>query len=139
MESSALAITDNFACTGCGCVCDDLRVGVAHDRIVQAERACELAEPWLLGQNTETPPAAEIDGRPVGAEQALARAVRILGQAHYPLIYGLARSSTEGQRAAVALAETLGGCIDTTASLCHAPSVLAQQLVGKVTSTLGEM
>src|SRR4029077_6663027 len=85
------------------------------------------------------PPVAEVDGQTVPLETAIAHAARLLGQAHYPLIYGLARSSTEGQCAAVALAEALGAVIDTTASLCHAPSVVAQQQVGKVTCTLGEV
>jgi formylmethanofuran dehydrogenase subunit B len=135
----SLHVVENFACTGCGCVCDDLRVTVSGDRIVRAERACALAEPWLLGQTGESPPVAEMEGQPVPREAAIARASHILRQARYPLIYGLSRSSTEGQSAAVALVESLGGTIDTTASLCHAPSVMAQQQVGKVTGTLGEV
>jgi formylmethanofuran dehydrogenase subunit B len=55
------------------------------------------------------------------------------------LIYGLSRSSTEGQRAAVALADCLGATIDTTASLCHAPSIMAFQQAGESTSSLGEV
>lgn len=139
VSDRSLHVVENFACTGCGCVCDDLRVTVSGDRIVRAERACVLAEPWLLGQTGESPPAAEIEGQPVPRNEAIARASHILRQARYPLIYGLSRSSTEGQSAAVALVESLGGTIDTTASLCHAPSVMAQQQVGKVTGTLGEV
>ena len=112
---------------------------MSGDRIIRAEDACVLAEPWLLGQNGEFPPAAEIEGQPVPQEEAIARAARILRQARYPLIYGLSRSSTEGQCAAVALVESLGATIDTAASLCHAPSVMAQQQVGKVTCTLGQV
>jgi formylmethanofuran dehydrogenase subunit B len=55
------------------------------------------------------------------------------------LIYGLSRSSTPGQRAAVHLADTLGANIDTTASTCHAPSIMAVQSVGESTATLGEI
>jgi formylmethanofuran dehydrogenase subunit B len=135
----SLHVVEHFACTGCGCVCDDLRVTISGDRIVLAEPACVLAEPWLLRQSGESPPAAEIEGQPVPRHEAIARASRILRQARYPLIYGLSRSSTDGQSAAVALVESLGGTIDTTASLCHAPSVMAQQQVGKVTGTLGEV
>lgn len=60
-------------------------------------------------------------------------------RADYPLIYGLSRSATPGQRAAIALAERLGAAIDTTASLCHGPSIMALQEVGEVTCTLGEI
>src|ERR1700722_11269990 len=132
-------VVESFACTACGCVCDDLRLTVSGDRIVLAENACVLSEPWLLQQNGETPPAAEIEGRPVPPEDAIARAADIFWQARSPLIYGLSRSSTDGQRAAVTLAESLGATIDTSASQCHTPSVIAQQQVGKVSGTLGEV
>lgn len=70
---------------------------------------------------------------------AIDRAAEILTTADYPLIYGLSRSATAGQRAAVALADELGGVVDTTASMCHGPSIMALQEVGEVTSTLGEI
>lgn len=132
-------IVEHFACTACGCVCDDLRLTVRDNRIVRAERACEIAEPWLLTQNVPAGPEVEIAGRPASFDEALGQSLRLLRAAEYPLIYGLAQSNSEGQRAAVSLAERLGGVIDTTASLCHAPSVMAQQQVGKVTCTLGEV
>lgn len=134
-----LTVITDVACTVCGCVCDDLNVTVADDRIVQAEGACRLAEPWLLGQNQVAPPVARVDGEAVPLEQALDRAVTLLKSAKAPLIYGLSRSTTEGQRAATALADRLGATIDTTASTGHAPSILALQQVGESTCTLGEV
>lgn len=139
MDSRTLEVIDNYACTVCGCVCDDLRLTVDAEQIVRAERACALAEPWLLAQQRGSAPVAEIEGRPASLAEGVARAAALLDGASYPLIYGLSRTSIEGQRAAVALAEQLGGVIDTTASVCHAPSVVAQQLVGQVTCTLGEV
>ncbi len=130
---------DHVACTVCGCVCDDLRITVADGRITNAVGACQLAEPWFLGQGSREPPVAEIDGHPVSLDAAIAAAAELLRDANSPLIYGLSRSSTEGQRAAVALAEQIGATIDTTASLCHAPSVMALQEVGEITCTLGEV
>jgi formylmethanofuran dehydrogenase subunit B len=82
----SLRIVEHFACTRCGCVCDDLRLTVSGGRTLHAERACALAEPWLLGQNSELPTAAEIEGRPAALDAATARASRILRQADYPLI-----------------------------------------------------
>jgi formylmethanofuran dehydrogenase subunit B len=55
------------------------------------------------------------------------------------LIWGLSRSSTAGQRAAVLLAEQIGATIDTTASVCHGPSIMAIQEVGESTCSLGEV
>jgi formylmethanofuran dehydrogenase subunit B len=130
---------EHIACTVCGCVCDDLRITVEKGRITKAEGACHLAEPWYLGQDQVQPPVAQIEGKPATLEAALIRAADILRAAASPLIYGLSRSSTEGQRAAVSLAERLGATIDTTASTCHAPSIMAMQDVGEVSCTLGEV
>jgi formylmethanofuran dehydrogenase subunit B len=130
---------ENIACTQCGCVCDDLRISVENGRVVEAERACPLAEPWFLAQGTRHPPVATMDGQESPLEAALDRAARILARSQAPLIYGLSRSSTLGQRAAVALADRLGATIDTTASLCHAPSIMAYQQAGESTSSLGEI
>lgn len=130
---------EDFACTVCGCVCDDLKLTVQDGRIVRTEGACGLAEPWLLAQDSRRPPAAEIAGCPVPWKSAVAKAAEILRAAKAPLIYGLSRSSTQGQRQAVALADALGANIDTTASLCHAPSIMALQQVGESTCSLGEI
>lgn len=110
-----------------------------EEQVVRAERACAIAEPWLLGQKRTTEPVAEINGQPVSLAEGVAHAAALLQTADYPFVYGLSRTSIEGQRAAVSLAEKLGGVIDTTASVCHAPSVVAQQLVGQVTCSLGEV
>jgi len=136
---SSVEVIENVACTVCGCVCDDLRITLEGGRIARAEGACRLAEPWFLGQDTLQPPVAQIAGQAASLEAALVRATDILRTASSPLIYGLSRSSTEGQRAAIALAEQIGATIDTTASRCHAPSVMALQEVGESTCTLGEI
>jgi formylmethanofuran dehydrogenase subunit B len=130
---------DNVACTVCGCVCDDLRITVEGERVVGAEGACHLAEPWYLSQGDRQPPAAEMEGEPVARDTALDRAADILRAARAPLIYGLSRSNTEGQQAAIALADRLGAIIDTTASLGHAPAILALQEAGESTCSLGEV
>lgn len=129
----------DIACPACGCVCDDLALTVENNRLLTVEPACPLAEPWFREQAEAMAPEAEIDGREVPVEEALQRAAEILSEARYPLIYGLSRSATAGQRAAVALAERIGAVIDTTASLCHGPSIVAVQEVGESTATLGEI
>ena len=129
---------DDVACTVCGCVCDDLRVTVAGGRVVRAENACRLALPWFAAQGTAAG-GCLIDGVPATFAEAVARAADILTAAKSPLIYGLSRSTTDGQRQAVALADRLGATIDTTASTGHAPSIMALQQVGESTCTLGEV
>lgn len=129
----------DVACPVCGCVCDDLALTTDGIRVVRTERACALAEPWFLAQSSATRPEAEIEGLPTDVDSAIKHAAELLSRADNPLIYGLSRSSTGGQRAAVKLAERLGATIDTTASLCHGPSIMAVQAVGESTCSLGEI
>lgn len=129
---------EDIACTRCGCICDDLAITVENDRVVKADRACALAESWFLEQGAHHPPPATLNGRSVKFETGINRAAEILFAARYPLVYGLSRSSTDGQRAAVRLADRIGAVIDTTASRCHAPSIMAIQQVGESTCSLGE-
>jgi formylmethanofuran dehydrogenase subunit B len=133
-------IYSDVACTVCGCVCDDLRVTVSGDRISHVEGACRLAEPWFASLSEPSAcRTASIDGQPAPLAQAVERSAEILRQSRAPLIWGLSRSSTAGQRAAVLLAEQIGATIDTTASVCHGPSIMAIQEVGESTCSLGEV
>ncbi len=134
----------NVVCTVCGCVCDDLNLRLEDGVLVPGENSCALSRPWfehlaaaLKSENRL--PAARIHGRPTSREAALFAVAEILKASRAPLVYGLARSSTPGQRAAVALAEQTGAVIDTTASVCHGPSIMAIQRVGESTCTLGEI
>lgn len=132
----------DVTCTVCGCVCDDLRIHLSGNRIEHVEPPCSLAAPWferLTAVQDSPVPVAQVNGESVALEKAIERSAGILCQSHAPLIWGLSRSSTEGQRAAVALAERLGANIDTTASVCHASSIMAIQAVGESTSSLGEI
>lgn len=128
----------DVACTGCGCVCDDLQINVEAGRVISTVGACHRVEEWFQQLDTQHPPLAEIEGRSVDFAAALERAACLLAASRNPLIYGLSRSSTDGQRAAVRLADQLGAVIDTTASRCHGPSIVALQTVGESTGSLGE-
>jgi formylmethanofuran dehydrogenase subunit B len=130
---------EDVACTQCGCVCDDLAFVVENDGIVDSRGACGLAKPFYEAVGRTSGDSAYIDGRAVSFDAAIERAIELLGQAQAPIFYGLSRSSTAGQRAAIALADAIGGTIDTTASLCHGPSIIALQQTGESTSSLGEV
>lgn len=126
-------------CTHCGCVCDDLIATVHDQRVTQIKNACVLSEEWFLTQTATPQLRFEIEGQTVSQQQAIDKTAEILSSATAPLIHGLARSSTPGQRAAVELADRIGAIIDTSASTCHAPSILALQRVGESTCSLGEV
>ena len=133
------AIVASATCTSCGCLCDDIELHVDKGRIVRADRACRLGREWFFGHHCDSRATALVDGRPASVDDAAAAAAGILKHADHPLIYGLGNSTCESQRAAVLLAEDVGGVIDTHTSLTHGPSKLGAQLVGKVTCTLGEV
>ena len=138
-EASQTKRTADVACTVCGCVCDDLTVTTRDNRVTDVGPDCRLAQDWFLNATGEDARPCRIDGRAVDYFTAVEKASSILGGSVAPLIYGLSRSSTPGQRAAVRLADRLGATIDTTASTCHAPSIVALQTAGESTSTLGEV
>ena len=129
----------NVACPGCGCLCDDVSLTFAEGRISKFAPHCALGERWFRNHSEATQPVAELNGIAADYSEAIAGATALLQEADYPLIYGLSRSSSPGQRAAVALADRIGAVIDTTASMCHGPSIMALQEVGEVTCTLGEV
>jgi formylmethanofuran dehydrogenase subunit B len=132
-------IVTSATCMSCGCLCDDIDLHIEEGRIVRAERACRLGRDWFFGHHGSSDVTALVDGRPTPMDEAVATAAGILARANRPLIYGLGNSTCESQRAAVLLAEDIGGVIDTNTSMTHGPSKLAAQLVGKVTCTLGEV
>jgi formylmethanofuran dehydrogenase subunit B len=88
------------------------------ERIVEAKRACILGKSWFLNHTAEhLYPDALIDGQPASVDDALDAAAEFLHRAHLPLIYGLSNVTCEAQRGAVALAELIGGVIDSHSSL----------------------
>jgi len=136
-----LKIIDDATCTFCGCVCDDIQLKVNTDdkQIVEAKNACVLGKSWFFNHHIEDRPEATIEGRPATYEEAIDKAADILLNAKYPAVYGLSDTTCEAQRVAVAIADWVGACVDTTTSVCHGPSGIAFQGVGEVTCTLGEI
>ena len=139
-SGTAVQIYSDIACNRCGCVCDDLSVSVANDRIVNFQPDCSVARPWFEALRTALPSSpADINGQAANLAEALDEAARLIGKARAPLFFGLSRSSTDGQRAVCELADRIGATIDTTASIGHGPSIVAFQNAGESTSTLGEV
>jgi len=111
-------IVKNATCTFCGCVCDDMELHADGDRIVKAKNACSLGESWFKNHTAERLyPDALIDGVPAALDDAIEAAATFLHDAHMPLVYGLSNITCEAQREAVALAELIGGVVDSHTSL----------------------
>ncbi|QDS96852.1 formylmethanofuran dehydrogenase subunit B [Adhaeretor mobilis] len=132
----------DVACTVCGCVCDDISLEVRDNQIVSHKNLCTLGEPAFLELTDAASLVShkkQLPAQTLGLEEKLQCAAEILANSRAPLVYGMSRSSTPGHRAAVRLADKLGAVIDTTASTCHAASIMALQQVGESTASLGEV
>jgi formylmethanofuran dehydrogenase subunit B len=114
----AHTVVKDATCTFCGCVCDDIELHADSERIVKAKNACSLGEAWFRHHTAERLfPDALIDGAPAALDDAVAAAADILHRADLPLVYGLSNITCEAQREAVALAELIGGVVDSHTSL----------------------
>ena len=113
-----MEIVKNATCTFCGCVCDDIELHAEGDRIVKAKNACSLGDAHFKFHTAERRyPDALIDGRPATLAEAVDLAADILYSADMPLVYGLSNVTCEASRGAVALAEMIGGVVDSHTSL----------------------
>ncbi len=137
-EATKTVISD-ATCTRCGCMCDDIELTVADNRILEAKQACRLGQAWFLDRHESPGAVCTIAGRPASLEEGIDQAAQILVQARYPLLYGLSHTTCEAQGKAVAIADWIGGTIDTTTSGSHGPALTAFQSLGQVTATLGEI
>jgi formylmethanofuran dehydrogenase subunit B len=114
----SLTVVKNATCTFCGCVCDDIELHAEGDRIVKTKSACSLGESWFKNHTAERLfPDALVDGKPATLDAGIEAAANFLYAANMPLVYGLSNITCEAQREAVALAELIGGVIDSHTSL----------------------
>ena len=114
----SLNVVNSATCTFCGCVCDDIELHAEGEKIVKAKNACSLGDAWFRNQTAERIyPDALIDGEPATVEAAIEAAAEHLYKADLPLVYGLSNITCEAQRESVALAELIGGVVDSHTSL----------------------
>ena len=114
----SLNVVSNATCTFCGCVCDDIELHAEGEKIVKAKNACSLGDAWFRHHSAERIyPDALIDGQPASLDAAIDRAAEFLYDADLPLVYGLSNITCEAQRESVALAELIGGVVDSHTSL----------------------
>ncbi len=132
-------IVEDATCTFCGCLCDDISLSIEGDRVVGAANACSLGESWFRNRPATDRPVCLVEGHSATLEEGIDRAARILVDARYPILFGLRETTSESQRLAVAIADWIGGCIDSTSDRDGGASTIAFQEVGEVTCTLGEV
>ena len=94
LEAAERVVAD-VACLGCGCLCDDIAIGVRDGQIVAAENACPLGIDWFMGPNAAAESGALVDGRAVTLDEAIDRAAELLAAAKYPLVTGLSGATCQ--------------------------------------------
>jgi len=125
-------------CLGCGCACDDLTVQIADGRIADISPPCPVGRAWF--GDGRVPGRILRGGAEVALEAALADAAETLAGARGGVLVLLAPDlSTQGQRAALAVADLLCATVDTATSGPAAAGLLAAQRRGRAAATLGEV
>ncbi|MHA1959323.1 MAG: formylmethanofuran dehydrogenase subunit B [Candidatus Thorarchaeota archaeon] len=136
-------IFENIICPFCGCLCDDLRIEVQDGKIVKNDEGCAISKAKFLSHQEDrlSVPTVKRNGEhvEVSFEEAMKRAVEILTAAKRPLVYGLSSTENDAHREAYKIAETLGGVVDNTSSVCHGPTILGVQESGEAAGSLGEV
>lgn len=134
-----MPVVEDVICTFCGCLCDDLIVEVEGDKVAKVEKACRLGAAKLLGHERIKSPMIRVNGelKEVSYDEAIAKAAEILKEAKRPLLYGWCSTSCEAQSVGIELAFESGGIIDSTATVCHGPTVEAVQERGAPGASLG--
>jgi formylmethanofuran dehydrogenase subunit B len=130
-------VTASVTCLGCGCACDDIEIATRDSRIVEAVNACELGVRWF--GDGRVPTRSLLDGRNVERHAVLDAAAALLMKASRPLVYLAPDLSCEAQRQGIAIADALGGALDSVTSATAMPSILAAQERGRAGATLGEI
>ncbi|TFG02290.1 MAG: formylmethanofuran dehydrogenase subunit B [Promethearchaeota archaeon] len=134
----------DVVCPFCGTLCDDLEVDVVDNKITEVRNGCQIGTKKFFASNPSEhrykTPLIKVNGsfKEASWDEALDKAADILVKAKRPLLYGFSSTECEAQSKGVELAEILGAILDNTASVCHGPTILAEQDVGVPTSTLGE-
>lgn len=147
MATKRIRTVYDVVCPFCGTLCDDLEVDIdiTKNEVVEIRNACQIGTAKYYSSNPsehrfEKPLVRDAKGelKEVSWDEALDKAAEILVNTKRPLLYGFSSTECEAQGKGVELAELLGGVLDNTASVCHGPTLLAEQDVGVPSSTLGE-
>src|SRR3569623_556122 len=133
-ESPISVSSPSVCCPFCGLVCDELEVVREGDGVRLERPACPRASRLF---SIPDPGQAMIAGLPISLDEACRSAAIILSGSRRPLIGGLGCDGT-GHRAALSLAEKLGGVVDHMHGRAQFRNVRAFQDGGWVPTTLSE-
>ena len=130
----------DITCPVCGLACDDLRVTVENEKVRVHDLPCRTVEgfftsAWPTDSESITP---EIKGKSASFDDAITQAGKLLANANAPVVSGL-MTDVQGARAALALADRIGACVDHSASHVMFRNLRVVQDSGWFTTTLSEV
>ncbi|MBA2113014.1 hypothetical protein HOV93_01600 [Planctomycetes bacterium FF15] len=137
-ETSQLEIHHDVPCPGCGCLCDDLTIGLANGEVKSIEPACAMASAYYRQKHVSLADC-RVDGQAATMPEASLRAAEILRAAKAPLFFGLGETSSEAVRRTLDLADRVGGIVDASHPTFYDPTGRTIQTTGLVTCSLGEI
>lgn len=137
-ETSQLELHHDVPCPGCGCLCDDLTIGLADGQVQSIEPSCAMATAYYRQQHVSADDC-RVDGNLVTTSQATQRAAEIVQAAKAPLFFGLGETSSEAVRRTIDLADRVGGIVDAAHPTFYDPTGRTIQTTGLVTCSLGEI
>lgn len=125
----------DVGCPFCGLICDDLTVDSTAAGLQVAAAGCWLSRRGFEERTAPTP--AMVAGQPVAPAAAVRRAADILSRAQSPVF--MISADIAGARAALRLADRLGGVVDHPDSEALFRNLRATQDAGAFTTTLSEL
>jgi len=137
-ETSQLKLHHDVPCPGCGCLCDDLTIGIADGEVKSIEPACAMAAAYYRHRRV-TRDDCRIDGEAASMQEASLRATEIVRSARAPLFFGLGETTSETVRRVMDLADRVGGMVDAAHPTFYDPTGRTLQTTGLVTCSLGEI
>lgn len=135
LESIISVSSPSVCCPFCGLLCDDLEVSRDGDGVRLERPACSRASQLFAVPDQGQ---AMIAGLPISLDEAYRLAAIILSGSRRPLIGGLGCDVT-GHRAALSLAEKLGGVVDHMHGSAQFRNWRVFQDGGWMTTTLSEV
>ena len=129
------------ACPACGLLCDDVLIENNQQKIKVLANGCAKAisffeQPLNLGLDDKV--SAQINGKPVTLQQAIAHAAKLLQASQQPLFAGLS-TDVQGFRAIYNLAQKTNGNLQHMNAQSTARNMKVLQSTGWQTTTLTEV
>jgi len=123
---------EHIICPFCGCLCDDITIGLEGNKITDNKNGCSISQAKFLNHHDDR---LEMEA---SLEEQIKKAAEIIVNSKRLLVYGLSSTENDAHREAYKIAEEAGGVVDNTSSVCHGPTILGAQESGESIAALAE-